>query len=100
MKRNIIEPQKSDMGSGYGEYTFPEGTTLGEFLEWYKKNSKTWGEISITYIGGDILRKFDYDLYNNNICYTHFSWQNQLPIKKIEFYYCFMNEDVYIRINK
>ena len=100
MKRNIIKPQMSDMGNGYGEYLFPKGTTLGEFLEWYKKNSETCGEVSITYIGGDVLRKFDYDLYNNDIFYTHFSWQNQLPIKKIEFYYCFMSKDVFIRLDK
>ena len=70
MIRNIIEPQKSDMGSGAGEYLFSDGTTLGDFLKWYKENSKTWGEITIIYNDGRILRKFDYDLYNNNICYT------------------------------
>ena len=100
MKRNIIEPQKSDMGSGYGEYLFPDGTTLGDFLKWYKDNSKTWGTITIIYNDGRILRKFDYDLYNNNICYTHLSWEEKILIKKIDFYYCWMSEDVKIHLNK
>lgn len=100
MKRDVIRPQQSDMGSGHGKYLFPDGTTLIDFLEWYKINSKTWGTILITYRDGNILRKFDYDLYNNNVCYTHFSWENSLPIREIEFYYSWMNEDVYIRIDK
>ena len=100
MKRNIIEPQKSDMGLGSGEYICPNKTTLGDFLKWYKDNAKTWGEITIVYNDGRILRKFDYDLWNNNICYTHFSWEDSLPIREIKFYYSWMNEDIYIHIDK
>lgn len=39
----IIHPQTCDMGSGFGEFEFEENTTLKDFLEFYKNNSKTWG---------------------------------------------------------
>ena len=100
MKRNIIRPQQSDMGSGYGEYLFSDGTTLGDFLKWYKDNSNTWGVISIFYNDGCILRQFDYDLYHNNICYTHLSWEEEILIKKIDFSYCWMSENVKVYLNK
>ena len=37
MKRIIIEPQKSDMGDGFGIYEFEKEDSLYDFLEWYKQ---------------------------------------------------------------
>lgn len=97
MKRIVIEPQKSDMDSGFGNYQFDEGKSLGDFLYWYCHNALTWGTITIFNQNNIILRKFDYDLYNKKIFYHYLSsWEYELKLKKIEFDYCFMNEDVEI----
>ena len=47
MKRVITEPQKSDMGNGFGTYKFDKEDNLYDFLEWYKQCSRTWGTITI-----------------------------------------------------
>ena len=55
----------------------------------------------IQYKNGDILRKFDYDTFNNSIFYINLSgWQKDIEIDKVKFSYCFMNEDVKIILNK
>lgn len=97
MKRIVIEIQKSDMGEGFGDYEFDEGKNLGDFLDWYYHNSLTWGVITVYNKNNQILRKFDYDLYNKEIFYHYLSgWEYELKLRKIKFNYCFMNEDVEI----
>ena len=94
MKEVITNPQKSDMGSGFGYVEGAVGCTLKQILEFYSKNNKTWGTVCI-YRNGEIIRKFDYDTYNNNVFYHHLSgWEYQLIVKEVEFTYCFMNKDI------
>lgn len=92
----IIHPQTCDMGSGFGEFEFEENTTLKDFLEFYKSNSKTWGSITIRKNDGKILRLFDYDTHNNNIFYYHLNWELDDKLKEVNFDYCFMHENVEI----
>jgi hypothetical protein len=97
MKRIITHPQKSDMGSGFG-YIDAVGCTLEELLDFYAKN-KTWGTVCI-HKNGEILRKFDYDTFNNNIFYHNLNgWEYRMTVKKAEFEYYFMNEDLDIYLN-
>ena len=99
MKRVIDKPQASDMGSGFGHIEIPEGTTLKEVLDWIYHNAKTWGTITIFKNCDDIVRCFDYDLYNANIFYHNLcGWQYQRAVRKVEFNYCFMGEDIEIYI--
>lgn len=99
MKRVIDRPQMSDMGSGFGHIEVPEGTTLKDALNWIRKNTKAWGLITIYRNSDDIIRCFDYDLYNNTIFYHNLSgWQYDYIVKKIEFSYCFMSEDIDIHV--
>ena len=100
MKRIIISPQKFDMGCGFGKFSFDKETTLKQFLEHYKKTCSSWGTITIIKADGDILRKFDYDMYNDSIFYYNLSWELQCKVKKIIFNYCFMNENVDIRLER
>lgn len=98
-KSIITSPQASDMGSGFGHYEVAPGSTLKEFLKWFKGNCKLWGTMKIIDEDGDIVRYFDYDTWNNDIVYTNLGfWQYDSEIKKIEFSYCFMNEDIVIWI--
>ena len=99
MQENIISAQKSDMGGGRGEYIFSD-ITLGQALKWFKENLHDWGVITIQFKNGDILRKFDYNLFDNSQFYHHLDWEYNLLVKKIEFYYCFMNRDIIIYLNK
>lgn len=99
MKEVITNPQKSDMGSGLGYVEGAVGCTLKEVLEFYAKNSKDWGEVCI-YRKGNIVRKFDYDTYNNNIFYHRLSgWEYQLVVKEVRFDYCFMNKNIEIYLD-
>lgn len=99
MKRIIDRPQMSDMGSGFGHIEFKQNTvTLEEALKWLQQNRKTWGTITIHHDFNNIVRRFDYDLYNN-IFYHHLDgWQYRYIVKKIEFNYCFVNEDIDIYV--
>lgn len=101
MKRVIDREQVSDMGSGWGHIEVPAGTTLGEALDWIQKNSKAWGTITIYRYSDDIIRCFDFDLYNRKkFFYHHLSgWQYNFTVKKIEFSYCFMSEDISIYVS-
>ena len=95
MKRIIDRPQISDMGSGFGHIECPENTTLEEILDWIQTNMKTWGTVTIFRRTDDVVRCFDYDLYNNKIFYHHLSgWQYDSIVRKVEFSYCFMSEDI------
>lgn len=94
MKKVITNLQKSDMGSGAGYVDGAAGCTLKEVLNFYSKNSKTWGTVCI-YRKGNIVRKFDYDIYNNNIFYHHLNgWEYKWIVKEAKFNYCFMCEDL------
>lgn len=95
MKRVIDQPQKSDMGSGWGHYEIKEGLTLREALDYLRKNLKSWGTVTIYRGANDVVRRFDFDLYNNKIFYHHLSgWQYNFIIKEIKFDYCFMSENI------
>ena len=98
MKRVIDNPQTCDMGDGTGHYEFEKPTTLKQFLEGYKATSKSWGVIRIVERKGTVLRKFDYDTYNDKQFYYHLSWQLDMLVKHVNFRYCFMNEDVSIEL--
>ena len=100
MQENIIHTQQSDMGSGFGEYSF-SNITLGQALKWFEENLYDWGEMTIQFKNGDILRRFDYDLYDSHLFYYHLNgWEYDLSVKKIEFSYCFMNKNIIIYLNK
>lgn len=99
MKKIITNPQKSDMGSGFGYVDGAAGCTLKEVLNFYANNSKNWGTICI-HRKGDTIRKFDYDTYNNNVFYHHLDgWEYQLTVKEVKFDYCFMKEDIDIYLD-
>lgn len=98
MKEIIIDPQKSDYGYGYGILEINKTTILKEVLEYYKNNSKTWGTITIKLSNYDILRKFDYDTWNNNYFYYHLSWELNTKVKEVEFEYCFMCKNITIKL--
>lgn len=95
MKRIIDQPQKSDMGSGWGHYEIKEGLTLREVLDYLRENLKSWGTVTIYRGANDVVRHFDFDLYNNKIFYHHLSgWQYNFIVKTIKFDYCFMSENI------
>ena len=99
MERVIDEYQKSDMGHGWGHYTGVTGLTLGQVLDELHQTLRSWGMVTIYKGSDDIVRCFDFDLYNNKIFYHHLSgWQYQYPVRKVEFRYCFMSEDIDIYI--
>ena len=100
MKKIITQPQVCDMGSGRGKIEFEPGTTLRQVLDFYKNNSRTWGECTIQYKNGEILRKFDYDIYNNNIFYYNLSWELDYVVAEAKFEYCFMSEDLTITLKR
>ena len=99
MKRVITEPQRSDMGDGFGLYEFDKPTILEEFLKLYN-NSKTWGKFYIFDNHKLVAElKFDGMTINKNGRYQPLQWDNKLlykTIKEIKFNYCFMCEDVEI----
>lgn len=99
MKEVITNPQKSDMGSGFGYVEGANGCCLKDVLGFYAKNSEDWGTVCI-HRKGDIVRKFDYDTCNNNVFYHHLSgWEYQLTVKEVKFNYCFMNKDIDIYLD-
>ena len=101
MKRVIDRPQTSDMGSGFGHIEIEQdAVTLEEALKWLQQNQETWGTVTIYRGSSNIVRRFDYNLYNKNIFYHHLNgWKYEYIVKKIEFNYCFMEEniDIYVK---
>ena len=100
MKRIIDQEQKSDMGSGWGHYENVTGLTLEEVLNYLNKNLKSWGTVTIYRGSDDIVRCFDFDLYNKKIFYHHLSgWQYNYAVREVKFNYCFMSEniDIYVK---
>lgn len=96
MKKVIDIPQKSDMGSGFGHYEGVKGMPLGKILKWIKKNTKTWGIITIYGKDNKIIRKFDYELFNYDHFYCELIWERILKVASVKFSYCFMKEDIEI----
>lgn len=100
MQEHIIEKQTCDMGFGKGEYTF-SNITLKQALDWFEQNLHEWGIVTIQYKDKNILRKFDYELYNSHkFCHHLNGWEYNFLVEKIEFYYCFMNKDIIIYLNR
>ena len=97
MKEIIIKPH-SDYVNGYGILEINEITTLKEVLEYYENNSKSWGVITIKFNDYNILRKFDYNTYDNNYFYYNLSWELNKKVKEVEFEYCFMCKDISIKL--
>jgi hypothetical protein len=87
------------MGSGFGYIEGAVGCTLAEILNFYAKNSKDWGTVCI-HRNGDIVRKFDYDTFNNNIFYYNLDWwEYELIVKEVKFRYCWMTKDIDIYLD-
>lgn len=100
MKYCQITPQTCDMGYEKGKYIF-SNLTLEQALNWFEENLNDWGIITINFKNGDILRRFDYDLYNLHQFYHHLNgWEYKLLVDKIESYNCFMNKDIIISLKK
>lgn len=102
IKRIVTDPQKSDMGSGFGEFQFDNSPTLKDLLDFIRENAETWGTITIIYPSGEILRLFDYDLWSKNArrFYYNLSWELKFKVKEAKFSYCFMNEDITIKLER
>ena len=94
IKEVITSPQISDMGDGSGYVEYAEGCTLKHILNFYE-HDKSWGTVCIHNKNLDIIRKFDYDNYNNNVFYHHLDgWWYKAYVKKVEFKYSFMAKDI------
>ena len=94
LREVVTKPQKSDMGTGFGYVESAYGCSLREIMEFYAKNSRSWGTVCI-HRNGNVVRKFDYDTYNNNIFYYKLDgWQYEFTVKEVKFEYCFMNKDI------
>ena len=100
MKRVITHPQTSDMGSGFGKLEIEPNTSLKQVCNYIKSNFHTWGVCTIQCSDGKILRKFDYDLYNNDIFYYHFGREAYLIVKEVKLEFCFMYENITIIVDK
>ena len=103
IKEKIIRPQTCDMGSDYREYEITEIMSLESVLDWIEKNISAWGTITITWESGEVLRKFDYDLYLNlprKNFYHHLSWEYSAPVLKMTSSSCFMEAAFEIQIGK
>lgn len=98
IKPITIYPQKSDMGSDYQIYEFTEETSLEAVLIWIKNNLSTWGVITIKTNNGEVVRKFDYDLYNDQQFYHHLNWERLKKVDKMSSHSCFMNCDIDIEL--
>ena len=96
----ITNTQNSYMGSGFGYTEGATCCTLREILDFYEKNNKTWGTVTIYYGDGNVCKKFDYDTYNNNQFYHNLSgWEYQMTVKEVKFDCCcymFKNIDIYL----
>jgi hypothetical protein len=100
MERIVTRPQACDMGSGFGYIKINEKTTLKELLDYYRQNARTWGTCLIKYKNGEVLRKFDFDIYNNNQFYYKLSWELDFLVQEAKFEYCFMSEDLTITLTR
>ena len=98
IKAKQIYPQTCDMGSDYQIYEFTEETSLQETLIWIKHNLSAWGTVTIKTNNGEIIRKFDYDLYNDKQFYCNLSWEKLKKVKKISSHSCFMSCDIDIEL--
>ena len=94
----ITIPQQSDMGMGFGVFEGAEGKPLKEILKFIIENVDAWGVCTIAN-DESIIRKFDYDLFNNDIFYCDLtSWELELKVKEAKFSYCHMSRDMIIKV--
>lgn len=95
MQRIIDKPQACDMGHGSGHIEMPIPVTLEKVLNWLQENAYSWGVITIYNKDNKIIRRFDFDLYNNSLFYHHLNgWHYTTIVKEVKFNYCFMSEDI------
>ncbi len=97
----LIRHQTCDMGKDYREYEITEDMTLNQVLEWIKENITAFGTITIRFKNGDILRKFDYNLYHKNersFYYSFGGWESEKIVNKMISQACFMNCDFEIQL--
>ena len=100
MKFIIDDPQKSDYGTGLGHLELEGTATLKEVLDYIELMTNSWGTVYI-YNDRNLLRCFDYELYNQHIFYHHLAgWEYKLNVEQVRFDYCFMNQNYYIYITK
>jgi hypothetical protein len=100
IKRIVTDPQESDMGDGFGEFQFENSLTLNDILIYIRNNVKAWGTITIFKPNGEILRLFDYDLWQRDNFYINLSWELKFKVKEAKFSYCYMNEDITIKLER
>lgn len=95
-------PQASNCGMGWGILEGIQNKSLKEVLEFIKENFKTWGTCSILDISDNtVIRKFDYDLYNNDnkiFYYHHLNWELGQKVHKVKFSFCYMKRDITIEV--
>ena len=98
MRFIIDRHQQSDMGTGYGHIEGCEGVSLKDVLAWIEENACDWGVLTI-FCAGKMIRRFDYDVFNNHQFYHHLAgWYYASPVKEVKYEYCFMNKDIEIYI--
>ena len=101
IKAKEISPQTCDMGSNFVVYELSENTDLRTVLNWIKNNMHSWGTITIQYSDGEVIRKFDYDLYREKEFYINLSgWEAKLEVGKMSSSACFMYCDFEIIVRK
>ena len=71
MREITTAPQLSDRGDGHGYIEGAEGRTLEEVLNFIRKNTNSWGVITILNRNNYVLRKFDYNTFNSNNLFYH-----------------------------
>lgn len=81
IKEIVTSHQTENYGWATSEFIFTEPTTLHQVLEWIEKTHQEWGIITIYDRNYCILRKFDYDLYNNKIFYYHLNQELNYIVK-------------------
>lgn len=98
--KKCIYPQTCDMGSSYSVYDMTEPMTLEQALDWIENNISAWGVITIKFRNGEVLRKFDYDLYisKNRKFYHHLSWERKEIVEMLESHSCYMACDFEIQL--
>ena len=99
MERVIDRPQMSEMGNGWGHYELPENIDLMEVLYELRKTLKSWGIVTIYRGTDDIIRCFDFNLYNDKIFYHHLTGTEYIyTVREVKFTYCYMSENIDIYV--
>lgn len=92
---------KDDHDEGRGYLEGVEGHTLREVLNYYKNTSRDWGVVCI-YMGGEIIRKFDYNLFNRdvNVFFHHLGVEYRYLVKEVKYYFSYMHRDIDIYLDE